>query len=355
MLREYLISEAIHHLGIPGSRSLAVTLTGEPVLRNGPEPGAVLTRVMSSHLRVGTFEYARQFLEEDDLRALTDYAIDRHYPHLATAENKAYALLEAVMDKQIALVCEWMRVGFIHGVMNTDNTHIGGMSFDFGPCAFMNAYHPLTVFSSIDRTGRYAFGKQPGIAQWNMGVFAGALLPIIHEDDEQALEMARDLISAFPARFRKSREHMLAGKLGFAAPRPGDAELAQELLDWMQELRVDYTNTFLALAEESLPDEGIYSDEGFVAFRQKWLTRAQSEDGGLEAVRKRMRRHNPTFIPRNHLVEEALTAASEGEDFGPFEELLKILSDPYTPQPGADRYQSPPPEGDAEYQTFCGT
>jgi uncharacterized protein YdiU (UPF0061 family) len=274
---------------------------------------------------------------------------------LATAENKAYALLEAVMDKQIALVCEWMRVGFIHGVMNTDNTHIGGMSFDFGPCAFMNTYHPLTVFSSIDRAGRYAFGKQAGIAQWNMGVFAGALLPLIHDDEEQALEMARDLISAFPVRFRKSKEQMLAGKLGLATHQPGDAALAEELLDWMQEFRADYTNTFLALAEEEGPDAGIYHEEGFFTLRQKWLTRAETEVGGLASARERMRHYNPAYIPRNHLVEEALTAATEQEDFKPFDALLDILSHPYTAQAGADRYQSPPPDGDAEYQTFCGT
>lgn len=355
MLREYLMSEAMHHLGIPGSRSLAVVLSGEAVQRNGPEPGGILTRVMESHLRVGTFEFARQYLSENDMQALVEHTLERHYPHLAQAENKALALLEAVMDAQIALVCHWMRVGFIHGVMNTDNMHVAGLTFDYGPCAFMNAYHPGTVFSSIDRNGRYAFGNQPGIAQWNLGVLGGALLPLIDPVEDKALELARDVIHKFPERFRNSWERTQAAKLGLSEVREDDPALFEMLSKWMQTAEADYTNTFRALMEEVPAEDRLYASEGFAAFRQKWLERTLTENGGMAAVRERMRLQNPQFIPRNHLVEAALQAASRDGNLSPFRELLDVLRKPYTAQPGAEKYQLAPSDGDTGYQTFCGT
>lgn len=356
VLREYLISECMHALGIPCSRSLAVTLTGETVMRERPHPGAILTRVTESHLRTGTFEFARQMLPEKDLSALLDYAVSRHYPELEGSEEKALDFLEAVSRRQIGLICHWMRTGFIHGVMNTDNMHIAGISFDFGPCAFMNAYHPRTVFSSIDHTGRYAFGKQAGIGQWNLGVLAGALLPLIDKNTDTAIEKARAVLNRYPAEFSEAWSRTLSGKIGIAKPDEEAERLGENLLNHMQEARADYTNTFLWLMRDNGESEvAPYNTAPFTEWRARWEKRISREEGGHEAALALMRKHNPRVIPRNHLVEEALSAAEEREDFSPFTELIDAVQHTYNDAAPDPRFTAPPPEGDADYRTFCGT
>lgn len=356
MLREYLMSECIHALGIPCSRSLAVTLSGETVMRDRPHPGAVLTRVMSSHLRCGTFEFARLNLDEEGQRQLLDYAISRHYPALENAENKALAFLDAVSRKQIETICNWMRVGFIHGVMNTDNMHIAGETFDFGPCAFMNAYHPQTVFSSIDHGGRYAFGKQAGIAHWNLGVLAGALLPLIDTDEEAAIQSARELLSSFPEKFNAAWSHTLSGKIGLAQVDEDAAKLGKSLLELMQEYRADYTNTFVWLMKDANEEgDAVYGKEAFVAWRKTWEEKVAGREGGKEAALNLMRKTNPQVIPRNHMTEAALEAAEENGDLGPFQELIEAIRHAYDHSEADLRFTQPPPGGDAEYRTFCGT
>lgn len=356
VLREYLISECLHHLGIPASRSLAVALTGETVHREHPHPGAVLTRVTESHLRFGTFEYARQYGSEKDLSALLDYAVARHYPELEGADNKALAFLAAVSTRHIALVCQWMRTGFIHGVMNTDNMHIAGISFDFGPCAFMNAYNPLTVFSSIDHGGRYAFSKQAPIAQWNLGVLAGALLPLIDPDTDRAVEKAREVLNGFPAQFAEAWLTTLSGKIGIARPDAAAKKLGDDLLTRMQEARADFTNTFRWLMREPHEDEEAPQGTApFTEWRKSWEKYISWQEGGTEAARALMQKYNPRVIPRNHLVEEALTAAEEREDLGPFTALIEAVKHSYDDTAPHPRFTQPPPEGDADYRTFCGT
>lgn len=356
VLREYLISECMNALGIPCSRSLAVALTGETVMRDRPHPGAVLTRVTESHLRTGTFEFARQMLTEKDLSDLLDYAIRRHYPQLEGRPEKPLAFLEAVSRQQIHLICHWMRTGFIHGVMNTDNMHIAGISFDFGPCAFMNAYHPRTVFSSIDHAGRYAFGKQAGIGQWNLGVLAGALLPLIDKDSDTAVEKARAVLNRYPAEFSEAWLRTLSGKIGIAQPDEEAKSLGESLLSHMQEARADYTNTFRWLMRNAdANDEAIYNTAPFTEWRAAWEKRIAREDGGREAAAALMQKQNPKIIPRNHLVEEALSAAEEREDFTLFTELIEAVGHAYDDTPADPRFTLPPPEGDADYRTFCGT
>lgn len=355
MLREYLISEAMYHLGIPTSRSLAVVKTGEPVYRERVHAGAVLTRVASSHIRVGTFEYVRQFLSDAELQTFTNYVIQRHYPALSQADNPALALLSAVMERQIDLIVHWMRVGFIHGVMNTDNMSIAGESIDYGPCAFMNIYHPQTVFSSIDTGGRYAYGNQPGIAQWNLAVLAGALLPLIAEETESAVTLARAVIDEFPQRYTAKWLQMMAAKLGIQKITAGDQALIHELLEWMQAEQADYTNTFRVLMTETLPTEGIYTNPSFLAWHTKWQNRLLQSGKPWAECQAWMRQHNPAFIPRNHLVEEALAAASWQNDFSLFHTLLKVWAKPYEEQEEYARFQDLPADVDVAYKTFCGT
>lgn len=353
MLREYLISEAMHGFGIPTTRSLAVIGTGEEVYREYVSEGAVLTRVATSHIRVGTFQYAAKYLPKEELREFCDYVIQRHYPEVANDTNPPLAFLKKVQEKQIDLIVNWMRVGFIHGVMNTDNMSIPGETIDYGPCAFMNAYHPSTVFSSIDRNGRYAFGNQPSIAQWNSACLASALIPIIHVDKEEAVKLCQTVINEFPVIYEQRWAKMMCSKLGILEEQADDDLLIKELLTWMEENQVDYTNTFLQLTKSSEDHTGIYASNDFQTWFNLWKKRVA--DYLTEDVHALLKSTNPTYIPRNHLVEEALHNATHLNDFGLFNQLLEIFENPYNKQNGKEQFQEGPIHGDEGYQTFCGT
>ncbi|MBE1423592.1 uncharacterized protein YdiU (UPF0061 family) [Desulfomicrobium macestii] len=353
MLREYVISEAMHALGIPTTRSLAVATTGEPVHRETTLAGAVLTRVASSHIRVGTFEYLAARGKTEDLRILAEYTIRRHYPELAEARNPFLELLRAVMEGQARLVTSWLHVGFIHGVMNTDNMALCGESIDYGPCAFMDAYDPATVFSSIDRDGRYAYGNQPSIAQWNLTRLAETLLPLLHEREEKATVLAQETLEEFPAMFRRHWIEGMRDKLGLFTAEDEDASLTQELLKLMQEGGADYTLTLRGLTEET-PDGSFYRDIGFMRWRERWEARLARQHETPEESRILMRAHNPAVIPRNRRVEEALEAATLKNDLEPMKRLLDALSTPFEDRPEHARYRNPAPL-DADYRTFCGT
>ncbi len=348
MLREYLISEAMHALHIPTTRSLAVVTTGEPVYREEVLPGAVLTRVASSHIRVGTFQFAVTLDDLSALKTLADYTIQRHYPDLADMENPYLALLYAVIDRQAALVAQWMQAGFIHGVMNTDNMTISGETIDYGPCAFMDAYDPATVFSSIDAQGRYAFANQPPIAQWNLARFAETLLPLIDADSIRALKRAEEAIHAFPEKYEQASLAGMRTKLGLHdEPTTGDVLLIKDLLACMRQYKMDYTNTLRGLAFNGAIG---HADAPEV---QAWLTRWQQRVNHAQA-RDAMLAVNPAVIPRNHLVEAALKVATENNDFVPFEALLTVLRTPFS-EPDDLCYGMPAPPTDRPYQTFCGT
>jgi serine/tyrosine/threonine adenylyltransferase len=354
MLREYVISEAMAALGIPTTRSLAVVTTGEPVYRESARRGAVLTRVAASHVRVGTFEYLAAIGNEPALRALADYAIDRHYPELAGAPRKYLEFFRAVMDRQASLLARWQLVGFIHGVMNTDNVAVSGETIDYGPCAFMNAYRPGTVFSSIDRGGRYAYGNQPGITQWNLARFAEALLPLVDPDQDKAVSIATEALGEYPALFE---QYWLAGmrnKLGLQTGEPGDVELIRSLLDWMERSKADFTNTFRDLSAAGPPAGDRYRDQDFQAWYSRWQGRLGRDGRPEESAYAAMRGVNPAVIPRNHRVEEALSAAEEHDDLSALHQLLGALASPY--EAGADlaKYRDPPAD-DCNYRTFCGT
>lgn len=351
ILREYLISEAMHALHIPTSRSLAVVKTGERVYRERIHEGAVLTRVAASHIRVGTFEYARFLGEDGDLKALLDYTIQRHYPELADSANPALALLEAVMHKQNDLIVNWLRVGFIHGVMNTDNMSIAGETIDYGPCAFMNAYHPGTVFSSIDTRGRYAFAKQPNIAYWNLGVLANALLPLIDEDEEAAAEKAKAVLDEFPEHFSKAYFEMMGNKLGIVQQAEEDRGLVEMIMDLLTKQQVDYTNFFTALRRDGDLMDELKQEAAFERWHAKW-EKARSRGGAsLSESQALMAKHNPVVIPRNHRVEEVLNAATGG-DLRPFHAFLEKLATPYD---DGLPLQAVPAGFDDGYRTFCGT
>lgn len=348
MLREYLISEAMHGLGIPTTRSLAVVATGEPVFRETAQPGAVLTRVAASHIRVGTFEFAATH-GATELRALADYAIDRHYPQVRAEANPYLAFLKAVIDRHAALIARWMQVGFVHGVMNTDNMSIAGETIDYGPCAFMDRYDPSTVFSSIDLQGRYAYGNQPRIAQWNLSRLAEALLPILNEDEATALELAQNAIGDYSGLYQQYWHTALCQKVGITNPDRNAVRLAGELLDLMWEAQADFTNTFRQLTTGALTDER-YAD---------WLTRwhaiIEAQHGGLSQAQQIMQQANPVIIPRNHLVQEALDAAEEKGSFTRFEQLVAALQNPYDPGLAGTIYAKAPPASTAPYVTYCGT
>ncbi|AMV40084.1 protein adenylyltransferase SelO [Planctomyces sp. SH-PL62] len=356
MLREYIISEALAGLGIPTTRSLAVVATGDPVYRESMRRGAILTRVAASHLRVGTFQYAAALGDESTLRALADYAIDRHDPELATDPRNYLEFLRAVADRQAALIARWQHVGFIHGVMNTDNMAIAGETIDYGPCAFMNAYDPGTVFSSIDRGGRYAYANQPGIAQWNLARLAETLLPLLSHDPDEAVSLATEVLDEFPARFE---EYWLAGmrlKLGLQSAEAGDIELVQLLLDWMQKSQADFTNTFRDLSAEGRALGDPYRDPDFLAWQTQWHERLAREGRSPAEAAALMRTVNPAVIPRNHRVEEALSAAEDRDDLSVLHNLLAALASPYDyeARPDLARYQEPPTD-ERGYRTFCGT
>ena len=341
MLREYVVSEAMAALDIPTTRSLAVVTTGEQVHRESVRKGAILTRVAASHLRVGTFEYAAR-IGEETVRELADYAIDRHDPELADEPDEYLGFLRAVADRQAALVARWQLVGFIHGVMNTDNVAISGETIDYGPCAFMNAYDPHTVFSSIDRGGRYAYGNQPKITQWNLARLAEALLPLLAADRETAADRAMGVLGEFPAIFEGYWLAAMRKKLGLLTDEAD--ELIRPLLDWMQKSHADFTNTFRDLSQGALPSEGQYIDPEFMAWHARWKDRLVSAP--------LMRTVNPFVIPRNHRVEEALSAAEEHDDLSALQRLLEAVSSPY--EAGPPEYQEPP-DDERGYRTFCGT
>lgn len=353
MLREYIISEAMAGLGIPTTRSLAVVLTGEQVFRSQVQRGAVLTRVAASHLRVGTFQYAAARQDEPLLRTLADYAITRHYPELADHPTKYLAFFRAVADRQASLIARWMHVGFIHGVMNTDNMAISGETIDYGPCAFMNAYDPATVFSSIDANGRYAYGNQPGIAQWNLARFAESLLMLLGRDEQQAVDAATQVLNEFPTVYERYWLNGMRAKLGLHSEEADDAELVKGLLDWMHAAKADFTNTFRDLASEQVPFGDQHQQPEFLAWHARWKERLTREGRPFAETWEKMNAVNPAYIPRNHRVEEAL-AAAEQDDLVPLRELLAVLASPFEARAEWAKYSLPPPD-DRGYQTFCGT
>jgi uncharacterized protein YdiU (UPF0061 family) len=347
MLREYLISEAMHALGIPTTRALAVVATGERVVRETVLPGAVLCRVAASHLRVGTFQYAAASGDRDVLRALADHAVARHHPEAAGAANPYLELYRRVVEAQAGLVARWMLVGFVHGVMNTDNTTISGETIDYGPCAFLDAFDPATVFSSIDHAGRYAYGNQPAIAQWNLARLGETLLPLIDEDVDAAVEAATAVLTSFAETYSRHHAEGMAAKLGLPAPDP---DLAADLRELLRAQHVDFTTFFRALAAGTA--RSLFAEpEPFDA----WATRREALlPADRAAVAAAMNRVNPVYIPRNHLVEEALTAATAG-DLAPFRRLVDVVADPYEQRPDLDDYARPAPEGCDPYVTYCGT
>ena len=351
MLREYIISEAMHSLGIPTTRSLAVVSTGETVYREDELPGAILNRIASSHIRVGTFQFAALHQEKTISQSLLDYTIDRHFPESKDHGNKALALLDQVMKLQADLITHWMRVGFIHGVMNTDNMALCGETIDYGPCAFMDSFDPSTVFSSIDHQRRYAYANQPVMAHWNLARLAESLLPLIHENRETAIELAEDSLKAFEELYKSKWLAMMGNKLGLAKIEDQDEELITELLDLMHEYSADYTNTFLDLGQKELPAEEFYISEDFSNWHNRWVKRLQQEGGDSFAL---MRSVNPAVIPRNHKVEEALQAA-ERDDLTPFHHLLEAVTNPYESGEYLKPYQTPPNPKEKVLQTFCGT
>ncbi len=354
MLREYIISEAMFGLGIPTTRSLAVVKTGEKVIRENALDGAVLTRVAESHIRVGTFQYTVIAEDKRDLKTLFDYTIDRHYPNIKDSKTPAIDLLKIVIEKQSKLIVDWMRVGFIHGVMNTDNMTISGETIDYGPCAFMDTYDPETVFSSIDENGRYAFFNQPGIAKWNLARFAECLVPLIAEDKNTGIKIATEIVNSFSEIYTKNWFEMMRNKLGLLGKETKDEKLIMDLLTWMHKNKADYTNTFCFLMNQNLEKNKIYDNQSFIAWEKQWQERLKTNNNSPEKSLKLMRLNNPLVIPRNHKVEEALESANSG-DLNPAKNLLKILEKPYEGGKEVNKYQSPAPPSDKIYKTFCGT
>ena len=355
MLRELVISEAMHALGIPTTRSLAVVSTGEPVFREDVLRGAVLTRVAGSHIRVGTFQWAAAHQDVAALRALADYTIARHYPDVAGAPNPYVAFFDAVADRQASLIAQWQSVGFIHGVMNTDNMALSGETIDYGPCAFMDEYHPATVFSSIDAHGRYAYGNQPPIAQWNLTRLAEALLPLFDEDREKAIAIATTAVERFVDRFEHHWLGRMRAKLGLFTAAAEDDQLIEALLDWMQTTRADFTNTFVALATVGGAERLAHEQDAFRAWFERWRTRLGRQTQSPREATDLMRASSPAVIARNHAVEAVLTAAAGQGDLDPLNELLDGLRDPYDHDRIRPGTLTPPTHQDPAYRTFCGT
>lgn len=354
MLREYIISHAMYALGIPTTLSLAVVATGESVYRHHVEPGAVLTRVAASHIRVGTFQFAATRQDVQNLRALADYTIHRHYPQIKDPSNPYLELLRAVAERQAALVAQWMLVGFIHGVMNTDNMSIAGETIDYGPCAFMNAYDPSTVYSSIDQQGRYAYQNQPGICQWNLARFAETLIPLLHDDTDQAVALATQVIQQFPDVYHQQWLSGMRRKLGMLEVRGEDQALVDNLLDWMHRNQADFTNTFRDLTMDRC-QSGVYAEAEFQQWLARWKHHLAAAGIPWSRAQASMQQNNPVVIPRNHRVEEALNAAAQRHDLQPLNQLLSALSKPYTETPANEQFRQPPPDGDVGYCTYCGT
>ena len=352
MLREYIISEAIHFLKIPTTRSLAVVKTGEKIVRENLLPGAILTRVASSHIRVGTFQYIAAKQNINDLNTLVDYTINRHYPEIKSSKNKALDLLNLVMERQCKLVVNWMRVGFIHGVMNTDNMAISGETIDYGPCAFMDNYNPKTVFSSIDKFGRYSFSNQPPITKWNLSRFAECLIPLIDNNEDKAIQLATEAIDNFQNIYEEKWLNMMRDKLGLFGKTKDDKKLIDDLLTWMEKNKADYTNTFCYLMNISIGNSSLYDDKEFISWSNNWKNRIFINNISKDKSIELMKKTNPIIIPRNHKVEEALKAANEN-DLEVMNRLLSNLDNPYSEQKDIEDYQLP--SNNEGYQTFCGT
>jgi uncharacterized protein YdiU (UPF0061 family) len=362
VLREYVLSEAMAALGIPTTRALAAVLTGETVRREDLLPGAVFTRVAASHIRVGTFQYFAARQDVEGLRVLADYVIARHYPEAARAERPYRALLEGVIGRQAELVARWLLVGFIHGVMNTDNMQVAGETIDYGPCAFMDAYHPGTVYSSIDQQGRYAYGNQPRIALWNLTRLAETLVPLLADEAETGVAEAEGALGVFAPRFERAYHAGLRRKLGLFTEREEDPALAGDLLKAMTENEADFTLTFRRLADAAAGEgadepvrERFIDPTAFDAWAARWRARLALEPQDGATRRAAMRAVNPAFIPRNHRVEAVIRAAEDRDDFGPFEDLLAVLSNPFEDQPAFAPYAEPPQAHEVVHQTFCGT
>jgi uncharacterized protein YdiU (UPF0061 family) len=359
MLREYLIGEAMHALGIPTTRALAVVATGEDIARDTMLPGAVLTRVASSHLRVGTFQFAARSDDPTLLRRLADHAIARHHPGATAAPNPYLGLFEAVVEEQAALIARWMLVGFIHGVMNTDNMTISGETIDYGPCAFMDAYDPSTVFSSIDHGGRYAYGNQPLIGQWNLARLAEAMLPLFGDDTEAAVADATEVLQSYTARYDRHWTAGMRAKLGLRDEDDGDRQLILDLLTLLEQQHVDFTSSFRALSASLVADpaaaRAMFAEPAeFDGWVVRWRERLAAEGRDPGTVAAEMDRVNPVYIARNHHVEDALTAATNG-DLDPFRRLLDVLARPFDARPGLEPYAEPAPASFGHYRTFCGT
>lgn len=354
MLREYIISEAMYNLGIPTTRSLGVTLTGEEIVRETKLQGAILTRVASSHIRVGTFEYAMRWGTKDDLKILADYTIERHFPYIKDEEEPYLSLLQEVIRRQASLIGKWQLVGFIHGVMNTDNMTISGETIDYGPCAFMDIYSPSTVFSSIDIHGRYAYGNQPNIGAWNLARFAETLLPLLHKDQNKAVDLAQEAISDFSSLYYNEWIKGMRCKLGMFNEELEDKDIIEELLNMMEKNKADYTNTFRGLTLDCLEDMDLFKTEEFSKWKAKWQDRLKRQEESKEQVYSLMKNSNPSIIPRNHRVEEALAAAEEG-DYEVMKKFLKVLLQPYEYSNEQEVYSRLPKAIDNTYKTFCGT
>jgi len=353
MLREYIISEAMYNLNIPTTRSLAVVKTGEEVIRETPLPGAILTRVALSHLRVGTFQYIAAREKKNELEILLNYVIKRHYPNIQNSKNQALDLLKVVLEKQIDLVVNWMRVGFIHGVMNTDNMSISGETIDYGPCAFMDTYDPKTVFSSIDQMGRYAFCNQPVITKWNLSRFAECLIPLIDKNQKKSIELATEVINSFENKYEEKWLNMMRDKLGLFGAEDKDKFLILDLLTWMHQKKLDYTNTFCHLMDFETEKKENFKDNIFLEWKKRWQDRLKVNNNTPEKYMKLMRSVNPLIIPRNRKIEEVLNDANNN-NIKPFKEFLEILKNPYLEQKNIKDFQIPSTSNE-NYQTFCGT
>ena len=352
MLREFIISEAMNALNIPTTRSLAVVTTGESIMRDEVLPGAILTRVAKSHIRVGTFQFASTLNDINKLKALADYTIDRHYPECKAKDNPYLAFLNAVIERQALLISQWMHVGFIHGVMNTDNMSISGETIDYGPCAFMDRYHPETVFSSIDRQGRYAYSNQPPIAQWNLARFAETLIPLIDHNADKSIELASQSVNNFSDQFQTAWLKGMRQKLGLFNEEGSDIELINELLVLMQKNKADYTLTFRHLSSDAILKDAIFKDASFKVWYKNWLHCIQKQKESEETSRMKMLKHNPAVIPRNYLVEKALSLAVADQDYKFLNDFTAALLKPYE---DSQVFSEPPIEEDKSYKTFCGT
>ncbi|SEW15247.1 protein adenylyltransferase SelO [[Clostridium] fimetarium] len=355
MLREYIISEAMHAMGIATTRSLAVVTTGESIIREKEQPGAILTRVAKSHVRVGTFQYVSQWGTVEDLRILADYTLQRHFPVVNDVENRYLYLLQEVIKRQAILIAKWQLVGFIHGVMNTDNMAISGETIDYGPCAFMDAYDPATVFSSIDTKGRYSYGNQPQMAAWNLARFAETLVPILHANQDKAVEIAQNAITEFADLYHSNWIAGMRAKLGIFNEEPDDEALIQDLLSIMQEYHADYTNTFRALTVDKLKDSSMFKTAEFEQWYVQWQVRLSRQQETIDAAHELMRSCNPTIIPRNHRVEESLESAENKKDYSLMNRLLDVISKPYAYFPEQNDYYTLPEQSTQPYRTYCGT